>query len=74
MPMHNKISSLTRLKYVLIAILLLFTGFALLLMFFLIFTLPFALAAFAWAGIFLYLAAKRRSYKDFVAALHWHRP
>ena len=72
--MHDKISSLTRLKYVLIAILLLFTGFALLFTFFLIFTLPFALAAFAWAGIFLYLAATRRSYRDFVATLHWHRP
>jgi hypothetical protein len=74
MPMHDKISSLKRLKYVLIAILLLFTGFALLFTFFLIFTLPFALAAFAWAGIFLYLAATRRSYRDFVATLHWHRP
>jgi hypothetical protein len=73
MHMHNKISSLTRLKYVLIAILLLFAGFALLLTFFLIFTLPFALAAFAWAGIFLYLAATRRSYRDFVSTLHWHR-
>jgi len=72
--MHDKISSLTRLKYVLIAILLLFAGFALLFTFFLIFTLPFALAAFAWAGIFLYLAATRRSYRDFAATLHWHRP
>ena len=71
--MNNKIGNLTRLKYVLIAILLFFVGLALLLTFFLIFTLPFALAALAWAGIFLYLAAIGRPYRDFAATLHWHR-
>jgi hypothetical protein len=53
--MHSKISNLTRLKYVLIAILLFITEFVLLLAFFLILPILFALAAWAWAGIFIYL-------------------
>ena len=69
MLMYNKIGNLTRLKYVIIAILLFFVGLGLLLTFFLMFTLPFALAAWAWAGIFLYLAAVRRPYADYVATL-----
>jgi hypothetical protein len=71
--MYNKISNLTRLKYVLLAILLFLIGLLLMLTFFLMITLPFALAAFAWAGIFIYLATIGRPYSDFVATLHWHR-
>jgi len=63
--MYNKIGNITRLKYAIIAILLFFVGFGLLLTFFLIFTLPFALAAWAWAG----MASVRRPYADFVATL-----
>jgi hypothetical protein len=37
--------------------------------FFLMFTIPFALAVWAWAGIFLYLAAIGRPYSDFVEEL-----
>ena len=69
MLMYNQIGNLRRLKYVIIAILLFFVGLGLLLTFFLMFTLPFAMAAWAWAGIFLYLAAVRRPYADFVATL-----
>jgi hypothetical protein len=36
-------------------------------------TVPFALAAWAWGGIFLYLAAIRRPYSDFAATLRWHK-
>jgi hypothetical protein len=45
---------------------------ALMLAFFLMITLPFALAAWAWAGIFLYLAVIGRPYGDFVSALQYH--
>jgi hypothetical protein len=71
--MHEKISFVTRLKYVLIAILLLLIGLILLLTFFMMITIPFALAALAWSGIFIYLAAIGRPYGDFSASLRWHR-
>lgn len=70
--MYNKINNLTRLKYVLIAILLFCVGLVLMLAFFLIIPILFALAAWAWAGFFLYLAAIRRPYSDFAAMLKWH--
>jgi Sec-independent protein secretion pathway component TatC len=69
--MYNKIGILTRLKYVLIAILLFLAGLGLMLAFFLIIPVLFALAAWAWAGRFLYLAAIGRSYSDFSATLRW---
>lgn len=72
--MYNKIGSLTRMKYVFIAILLFLIGFVLMLTFFLMITMPLALAAWAWGGIFLYLAAIRRPYSDFAATLRWHKP
>jgi Sec-independent protein secretion pathway component TatC len=71
--MYKKISNLTRIKYVLIAILLFCIGLILMLAFFLIIPILFALAAWAWAGFFLYLAAIGRPYSDFVATLQWHR-
>ena len=67
--MYDKIGNLVRLKYVLIAILLFLIGLVLMLTFFLMITIPFALAVWAWAGIFLHLAAIGRPYSDFVAAL-----
>ncbi len=70
--MYNKISNFTRLKYVLVAILLFCVGLVLMLAFFLIITIPFALAAWAWAAIFLYLAAIGRPYSDFAVTLRWH--
>jgi predicted membrane chloride channel (bestrophin family) len=70
--MYDKISNLTRLKYVLLAILLFCIGFVLMLTFFLMITIPFALAAWACAGIFLYLAAIGRPYGDFVSTLQYH--
>jgi hypothetical protein len=71
--MYKKIGNLTRLYYAVIAILLLCVGLVLMLTFFLMITIPFALAAWAWAGIFLYLAAKGRPYGDFAATLRWHK-
>jgi hypothetical protein len=70
--MYDKISNLTRLKYVFLAILLFCVGFILMLTFFLMITIPFALAAWAWAGIFIYLAAIGRPYSDFVSTLQYH--
>lgn len=67
--MYKKISIISRLCYVLIAILLFCVGLVLMLTFFLMITIPFALAAWAWAGIFLYLAAVGRPYSDFSAWL-----
>jgi hypothetical protein len=72
--MYSKISSLTRTKYVLIAILLFIIGLVLMMTFFLMITIPFALAVWAWGGIFLYLAAIGRPYSDFAATLRWHKP
>jgi hypothetical protein len=73
-PMNEKIGFLTRLKYVFIALLLFLLGFVLMLQFFLIITIPFALAVWAWAGIFVYLAATGTSYGDFSETLpQWHR-
>jgi hypothetical protein len=69
--MYKKISNLTRLYYILIAILLFCIGLVLMLAFFLMIPILFALAAWAWAGIFLYLAAIRRPYSDFAATLRW---
>ena len=71
--MYSKISSLTRMKYVLIAILLFIIGLVLMMTFFLMITIPFALAVWAWGAIFLYLAAIRRPYSDFAATLQMHR-
>jgi len=71
--MYKKIGNLTRLYYAVIAILLFCVGLVLILTFFLMITIPFALAAWAWAGIFLYLAAIGRPYGDFAATLRWHR-
>jgi len=71
--MYTRISNLTRLKYVLIAIMLFCVGLVLMLTFFLIITILFALAVWAWAGIFFYLAAIGRPYSDFAATLKWHR-
>ena len=69
--MYKKTSNLTRLYYVLIAGLLFGVGLVLMLAFFLIIPILFALAVWAWAGIFLYLAAIGRSYSDFAATLRW---
>jgi hypothetical protein len=71
--MYNKINFVTRLYYIIIAILLFLIGLALLLTFFLIITIPFALAVLAWAGIFVYLAIAGRPYSDFAASLRWPR-
>jgi len=70
--MYKNIGNLTRLYYVVIAILLFCVGLVLMMTFFLMITIPFALAAWAWAGIFLYLAAIGRPYSDFAATLRWH--
>jgi len=69
--MYKKISFVTRLKYVLIAILLFLNGLILILTFFLMITIPFALGTWAWSGIFIYLAVKGRPYSDFIASLRW---
>ncbi len=69
--MYEKISNLTRLYYILIAILLFFIGLILLIFFFLILTVPFGLAVLAWAGIFVYLAIVGRPYSDFKASLKY---
>lgn len=69
--MYSKISIITRVKYVIIAILLFLTGLALMLAFFLMIPILFALAAWAWAGIFIYLAAVGRPYSDFASTLRW---
>jgi hypothetical protein len=72
--MYEKIGYLTRLKYGLIAVLLFLLGLVLMLQFFLIITIPFALAVWAWAGIFVYLAATGRPYSDFSESLpQWRR-
>jgi hypothetical protein len=72
--MYSKIGNPTRAKYVLIAILLFVIGLVMMLTFFLMITIPLALAAWAWGGIFLYLAAIGRPYSDFAATLQWHKP
>ena len=69
--MYNKISNPIRLKYILLAVLLFCVGVILLLTFFLMITLPFALATLTWAAIFLYLAVVRRPYSDFAERLSW---
>lgn len=69
--MYKKVSNITRLYYILIAILLFFTGLVLLVFFFIIITVPFGLAAWAWAGIFVYLAIVGRPYSDFSASLKY---
>ncbi|MCJ7445525.1 MAG: hypothetical protein MUO26_13555 [Methanotrichaceae archaeon] len=71
--MYKKIRFITRLKYVLIAVLLFIIEIILLLTFFLMITIPFALAALAWSGLFIYLAAIGRPYSDFTASLRWNR-
>ena len=67
--MYEKIGLARRLLYVIIAVLLFIVGLILMLTFFIIITLPFALAAWAWAAIFIYLAAAGRPYSHFVAGL-----
>ena len=67
--MYQKVNTATRLYYLLTAILLFLIGLVLMLSFFLIITILFGLAAWAWAGIFLYLAMVGRPYSDFVASL-----
>jgi hypothetical protein len=67
--MYQKVNTATRLYYLLTAILLFLIGLVLMLSFFLIITILFGLAAWAWAGIFLYLAVVGRHYSDFVASL-----
>ncbi len=69
--MYNRIGYLTRLKYVLIAIVLFLIGLLLMLAFFLMIPILFALAVWAWSGIFIYLATTGRSYNDFAATLRW---
>jgi hypothetical protein len=69
--MSEKISNITRLYYILIALLLFFVGLVLMIFFFLIITMPFGLAAWSWAGIFVYLAIIGRSYSDFKASLRY---
>jgi hypothetical protein len=67
--MYEKISNTARIYYILIAVLLFLTGLVLLIFFFLIITVPFGLAALAWAGIFVYLAIVGRPYSDFKESL-----
>lgn len=67
--MYEKIDNTTRLKYVMISILLFALGLIIMLTFFLIFTIIFALAVWAWSGIFMYLAIKRRPYSDFCRSM-----
>ena len=69
--MHEKISNITRLCYIIIAILLFFLGLILMIFFFLIITILFGLAAWAWSGIFVYLAITGRPYRDFSATLKY---
>ena len=64
--MYEKIDKTTRLKYAAISILLFVLG---LLTFFLVFTIVFALAAWAWSGIFMYLAIEGRPYSDFCRSI-----
>jgi hypothetical protein len=68
-PSYEKISPSRRLLYIILAVLLFIVGLILMLTFFIIITLPFALAAWAWAAIFIYLAASGRPYSHFVAGL-----
>jgi hypothetical protein len=68
-PLYEKMGLARRLLYVIIAVLLFIIGLILMLTFFIIITIPFALAAWAWAAIFIYLAAEGRPYSHFVAGL-----
>lgn len=63
--MYEKIDNTTRLKYAAISILLFILGLAVMMTFFLMFTIVFALAIWAWSGIFMYLAIEGRPYDDF---------
>jgi hypothetical protein len=67
--LYDKIGLARRLLYIIIAVLLFIVGLILMLTFFIIITLPFALAAWAWAAIFVYLAVAGRPYSHFVAGL-----
>ncbi len=69
--MYEEISNITRLYYIIIAILLFFLGLVFMIFFFLIITILFGLAAWAWSGIFIYLAITGRSYSDFRATLKY---
>jgi hypothetical protein len=64
---YKKINNTTRLAYIIIAVLLFFVGLLLWIFFFLILTIPFALATWAFGALFLYLAAEGRPYSDFKA-------
>ncbi|MBC7121355.1 MAG: hypothetical protein H5T33_07310 [Candidatus Methanosuratus sp.] len=52
---NEKVDKTTRLKYVGISNLLFILGLLIMLTFFLIFTIVFALAIWAWSGIFMYV-------------------
>lgn len=67
--MYEKIDNITRVKYVVISILLFILGLLIMMTFFLMFTIVFALAVWAWAGIFMYLAIVGRSYRDFCKSM-----
>lgn len=69
--MYKKINNITRLYYIVIAILLFFLGLVLMIFFFLIITILFGLAAWSWSGIFVYLAFTGRPYSDFSATLKY---
>ncbi len=67
--MYEKVDKTIRLKYAGISILLFILGLLIMLTFFLIFTIVFALATWAWSGIFMYLAIKGRAYEDFCRSI-----
>jgi len=67
--MYEKIDNTTRLKYAAISVLLFVLGLLIMLTFFLVFTIVFALAVWAWSGIFMYLAIERRPYSDFCRSI-----
>ncbi len=65
--MYQKINGATRLSYIIAAILFFLAGLVLWSFFFLLITIPFALAAWAFAALFLHLAVAGRPYSDFKA-------
>lgn len=71
--MYKKVGHITRVKYAFTAIVLFLIGLVLMMSFFLIITIPFALGAWGWAGIFVYLAVEGRPYSDFSASLRWYK-
>jgi len=67
--MYEKVDRITRLKYAAISILLFILGLLIMMTFFLMFTMVFALAVWAWSGIFMHLAIKGRPYNDFCRSI-----